>query len=140
MVGDRFIADLWNDSMASYDFHCKNCDQNFEVRRSMSDASLPAFCPECSLEALRVFTVPGMVFSGDGWASKNERIRGQMSKRREQVGQRQAERYRDAPGVKLVPNVEGERTDTWTEAKSLAASKGKNTASYDSQVAKENAT
>ena len=44
---------------------------------------------------------------------------------------------RDAPGMRLAPNVDGERTGTWTEAKKLAESKGKDASSYDPMIKRE---
>jgi hypothetical protein len=82
----------------------------------------------------------GFVLKGDDWPGKNLKIQGQMKKKNEVLGRKQAEKQREAPGVKLVPNVEGERTSTWTEAQALAASKGKNAESYATHVAKEKAS
>jgi hypothetical protein len=46
------------------------------------------------------------------------------------------QRERPSP-VTLAPNVGGEQTDTWAEAQKLAASKGKDTTSYEPLVTKE---
>ena len=124
--------------MASYDFHCPTCDETFEVQRRMSESSNPQDCLACGKPAERVFTVPGMVFAGDGWASKNERIKGQMAAKNRRLDSAQRAWKYDAPGVTLMPNVEGEQTDSWSDAKKLAASKGKNAASYDAMISKEN--
>jgi len=32
--------------MPRYDFRCRTCGATFEVRRTMSDASAPAACPD----------------------------------------------------------------------------------------------
>ena len=45
---------------------------------------------------------------------------------------------RDAPNVTLVPNVNGERVDSWSDAQKLAKDLGKNTESYNSLIKKEN--
>lgn len=127
-------------TLASYDFNCHSCETTFEVSRPMSQAADPAICPDCGKQAARVFTVPGMVFQGDGWASKNERIRGQMARKTARLDKAQESWRHDGPKMTLAPNVEGERTDTWSEAKGLAASKGKDVASYDAMIRKEATT
>ncbi|MCA9938252.1 MAG: zinc ribbon domain-containing protein [Anaerolineales bacterium] len=33
--------------MPIYDFHCRECDEVFEERRSFAEAGMPAFCPIC---------------------------------------------------------------------------------------------
>ena len=42
--------------MPFYEYYCKSCHGIFEERRQMSDASLPAPCPECSKEAPRIMS------------------------------------------------------------------------------------
>lgn len=124
--------------MPSYDFHCKKCDETFEVSRPMSKASEPQSCGSCGLATDRIFSVPGMVFAGDGWASKNGRIESQMAAKGERLSKAQNDRKQDDRGrMELAPNVEGQRTDTWSEAKSMAKSLGKDTASYDTMIRKE---
>jgi len=60
-----------------------------------------------------------------------------MKKRTDHFKRKTEEQKRDAPPVTLAPNVDGERTDTWVEARKLAASKGKDPSSYDKMVKKE---
>ena len=33
--------------MPVYDFHCRDCDEVFEERRSFAAATTPAICPHC---------------------------------------------------------------------------------------------
>ena len=33
--------------MPVYDFHCRDCDEVFEERRSFAHAATPAICPHC---------------------------------------------------------------------------------------------
>jgi putative FmdB family regulatory protein len=42
--------------MPLYEFYCEDCHGIFEEIRQMSDASLPAPCPECSEEAPRIMS------------------------------------------------------------------------------------
>jgi len=75
------------------------------------------------------------VLKGEGWPGKDLKIDQQMAFRRKKAGVAQEERRRDA-SMRLAPNVGGERVDSWQDAKSLAASKGKDTSGYDKQIAK----
>jgi hypothetical protein len=81
----------------------------------------------------------GFVLRGDGWTGKNLKIKGQMARRRAKLAGKEREIKNDGPGVRLAPNVGGERVDSWAEAKRLAKSKGKDTSSYDGMVRKERA-
>jgi putative FmdB family regulatory protein len=122
-----------------YEYACDDCEVLFTVRKRMAEHATPEQCPECDQEARKVISAPSFILKGDDWASKNNRIRGQMAESRRKAGIRQGERVRDGaiPGGKLVPNVDGERVDTWDEAGKLAASKGKDTGGYKRMAAKE---
>jgi putative FmdB family regulatory protein len=43
--------------MPLYEFKCKECDDTFEVRRPMSEASEPATCPQGHDGAVRMLSV-----------------------------------------------------------------------------------
>jgi hypothetical protein len=60
-----------------------------------------------------------------------------MAEKNRRLEAKQEERRRDAPGVKLAPNVGGERVDSWADAQKLAKSQGKDAGSYDKLVATE---
>ena len=79
-----------------------------------------------------------MIFKGDGWSTKNERIKRQMRAKNKKLDARSNEMKRDTNvGGTLAPNVDGERVDSWSDAQKLAKSKGKNTDSYEPLVQKE---
>jgi putative FmdB family regulatory protein len=40
-----------------YEFRCRTCDDTFEVRRPMSESSLPAVCPQGHDGAVRLLSV-----------------------------------------------------------------------------------
>jgi hypothetical protein len=103
----------------------------------MSESSAVQSCSSCGGEGKRRFSLPNFVLKGDGWVGKNLRIKSQMAEKNRKLGKKQEELKRDAPGVRLVPNVEGERVDSWSEAQKLASSKGKNTESYAAKVREE---
>ena len=67
--------------MATYPYQCRSCDYlfEFEMRMSEYDSKGTYPCPECASEdTYQIMTVPYVNFSGDGWASKNNRVAGQM--------------------------------------------------------------
>ena len=43
--------------MPLYEFRCRTCDDTFEVRRPMSEASEPASCPQGHDGAVRLLSV-----------------------------------------------------------------------------------
>lgn len=123
--------------MPTYDYECPKCEACFERVLPLAQYQDPQVCEACGTVAKKVLSAPGLIFKGDDWASKNNRIAGQMAEKNRKVSQKQEERKRDAPGVRLVPNVGGERTESWSDAAKLAASQGKNTASYGEKIQAE---
>lgn len=123
--------------MPFYEYQCLSCEHTFEKMLSMSrcDEAIP--CASCGEPTRQIISAPELSFVGDDWASKNDRIARQMTKKRENQSKRQEEKKREAPGVQLVPNVDGERVGSWSEAQKLAASKGKDTASYGPKIQAE---
>jgi len=95
-------------------------------------------CPTCGVQAQRVIaSVRGFNLAGDNWPSKAGRIKDQMRKKNQRLSAKSNEKRVDQPGMTLAPNVEGERVGSWGEAQKLAASKGKDTSSYEPMVQKE---
>jgi putative FmdB family regulatory protein len=124
--------------MPVYEWKCNNCELIFETVRTIARRNDPVECPECgSEEAERVMSEFGFVLVGDDFPSKNYRVGKQMLRRRAKVGRRADEKKKEEPGMKLVPNVDGERVDTWSEAKRLASDKGKKIEGYDKMIRKE---
>lgn len=124
-----------------YHYTCNDCEIKYTANIPMDDHDIPQPCPECGKKIEKDWRpTTNFILKGDGWAGKNERIKNQMKKKNERLDARQNEMKRDQPNVTLAPNVDGERVDSWSEARSLAASKGKNTQSYDAMVAKEKAS
>lgn len=57
--------------MAVYEYRCRTCDQVFEQRRSMSDANLPATCPQGhsdTVKLLSMFASTGSAAGGPAMA------------------------------------------------------------------------
>ena len=124
-----------------YDYECKGCEIEYRCNIPMDDYKIPQPCPECGLENPKLFRpTTNMIFKGDGWSTKNERIKAQMRKKNQKLDARQNEMKRDTKvGGRLVPNVDGERVDSWAEASKLAKSQGKSEQTYAPLVAKEKA-
>jgi len=125
--------------MPYYDYACDECEVIWTVRKPMAEGRTPEQCPECEGEARKVFSTAGVIFKGDGWASKDGRINRQMAEKNRRLDVKQKERIMDggSPGGRLVPNVDGERVDSWEEAGKLAKSKGKDASGYTRLAAKE---
>jgi putative FmdB family regulatory protein len=120
--------------MPTFEFKCQKCARGFEAMLSFADRNVPQPCPECQGAAEKVISGIDFVLKGDGWAGKAVKLREQMGRKNSRL----AGKEKDRPaGMTLVPNVEGERVDSWTEAKKLAASKGKDTDSFDPLVRQE---
>ena len=103
----------------------------------MDECSNPQPCPECGAMARRVIGQVNFILKGDDWVGKNLKIKGQMAAKNRRLDKKQDEMKRDAPGMTLAPNVNGERVDSWSDAQKLAASKGKNTESYSPMIQAE---
>ena len=52
--------------MPRYDYQCKSCGQEFELRQSFSEAG-SGTCPECSGEGRRVFHAVPVIYKGSGF-------------------------------------------------------------------------
>jgi len=78
---------------------------------------------------------------GDGFPGKNNRIASQRKKKTEEVQRRQDARVRDGGHhiPTLLPNVDGQQTESWADASKLAKDKGKDTSTYEPMVQKERA-
>jgi putative FmdB family regulatory protein len=128
--------------MPAYDFHCDTCEATFERFVKLSEFDTPQACEACGAQKTRrLISGVNFVLSGDNWPGKNIRIKNQMAKKNERLVAKQNEFKADTGGVaRLAPNVDGERTETWAEAKKLAESKGKNTESYNTMIQKEKST
>ncbi|MBD3261428.1 MAG: hypothetical protein GF334_07065 [Candidatus Altiarchaeales archaeon] len=127
--------------MPVYEFKCENCESIFEVTCLIKERNEPRACPECSSENTeRVISLCSFVLKGDGWPGKNLKVRSQMQAKNRRLDSKKRDMKGDGMIPQLAPNVGGERTDSWDEAKKLAASKGKDTSSYEPYVQKEKKT
>lgn len=126
--------------MPIYAYKCDKCDTQFDRFLKMAKYDDPQECPECGASpCAHQVTAVNFNLTGDGWASKNGRIAGQMSRKNSGLRERRDTIRREQPEVRLVPNVDGVETGTWAEAQKYAESKGKNPVSYDEKVQSEKA-
>ena len=52
--------------MPRYDYRCVECEHNFELRQSFSEAG-KGTCPECSGEGRRVYHAVPVIYKGSGF-------------------------------------------------------------------------
>lgn len=126
--------------MPTYEYICQDCGNHFERILPLKDYKQPQTC-ECGSENTgKTFSTCNFVLKGNGWPGKNLRVDSQMTAKNKRLSSRQDEKKREEAGMRLVPNVDGERTDSWRDAQKLAASKGKDTTSYEPLVRRESTT
>ena len=125
--------------MPTYEYTCFSCGLDFDKVLRISQYAEPQDCPDCGKGPAkkRVSLGAGFILSGDGWTGKNIRVAGQMREKNKRLTAKENEFKHDAPGLKLAPNVDGERVDSWSEASKLAASKGKDASGYNTLARKE---
>lgn len=125
--------------MPTYRYECQSCRLVFEDMFKVSESdNIP--CKDCKGETKKLLFAVGVNFPGDGWATKNGRINAQMRKKNERLDERSREKLHYEIGKKipsLAPNVNGERTETWSDAQKLAKDKGLSASSYEPLVQKE---
>jgi putative FmdB family regulatory protein len=124
----------------TYEYECPECHHKFEAQLPMSESDTPQECPECQAIGEKIISGgSGFILAGDGWFSKNNRVKDQMRQKNRRLDAKQNERKREAPPVTLTPNVDGESTESWADAQKLAKSKGKDSSSYEPKVQEERA-
>ncbi len=125
--------------MPMYDFECHTCEHVFDEMVKLADFDKPQACPKCesSESTQRIISAVSFNLTGDGWAGKNNRVKGQMREKNKRLEAKEREMKGDGMIPSLAPNVDGQRVDSWSEAKRLAKSKGKNTSGYDRYIRKD---
>lgn len=126
--------------MPMYTYHCEPCDLAFEEMGKIAMFRDPHACPNCGGLAERTLDgFPGFILVGDGWPGKNNRISGQMARKNQRLASKEREQKGDGMVPTLVPNVDGERVDSWSEATKLAHSQGRDTSGYEQRARSEKA-
>ncbi len=125
--------------MPIYVHNCRFCDHEFDVFASVAKRLEASECPKCKgVDSELVIKAVGINFPGDDWATKNNRVQGQMRQKNNRLKSKSRERNIEQPVATLVPNVGGERVESWGDAKALARDKGKETKTYDAMIRREN--
>jgi putative FmdB family regulatory protein len=65
--------------MPIYEYHCKTCDENFEVSQKMSDAPLTD-CPSCDGQVEKLISQSSFVLKGSGWYKTDYASKGSAGK------------------------------------------------------------
>jgi putative FmdB family regulatory protein len=127
--------------MPTYSYECEKCEVEFDELVKLEFYKDPQPCPQCGEMSKRTLgnRFPAMVFRGDSWATKNNRIKGQMRDKNKRLAAKEREQKGDGMIPSLAPNVDGERVDSWSDATKLAKSKGKDTSGYEKYARKEKA-
>jgi putative FmdB family regulatory protein len=123
--------------MPVYAYRCPSCEHEFDLILPLSRYDEPQSCPECSTAAKKRITAPMFNLVGDDWPGKANRVNNQMAEKNKRVSARQ--RVNHGTPATLVPNVDGERTSSWSDAAKLAKDKGKDTSGYERMATAENA-
>lgn len=124
--------------MPMYSYHCEPCTLDFDEMGKIAEHRAPTTCPQCGMLSERTLgEFPGFILVGDGWPGKNNRISGQMARKNARLAMKEREQKGDGMVPSLVPNVGGERTDSWSEAAKLARSQGRDSSGYETYARKE---
>lgn len=122
--------------MPIYNYRCKTCEIDFEGFSTLKDWDKPKECETCGNLCPRVTTAVNLNFPGDSWISKNLRIERQMRRKNQRLAKKEYDQKKSGTIPSLLPNVDGERFDSWSEAKTVASERGKDTTQYDVQIRK----
>ena len=58
--------------MPVYEYKCKNCSYQFELKQSFNDNSIVT-CPRCGSNAKRIFSPVPIIFKGSGFYTTDSR-------------------------------------------------------------------
>ncbi|MFM7139941.1 MAG: FmdB family zinc ribbon protein [Actinomycetes bacterium] len=94
--------------MPTYQYACTECEHEFEVVQSFSDAAITK-CEECGGEVRKKFGAVGVVFKGSGFYRTDSR-----EKKKPDTKPKKDEKAKDA-SKKDTPKAEKKTTKTKTE-------------------------
>ena len=123
--------------MPTYSYECQDCEADFERILPLAEYKAPQTCDCGSDNTQKLITAVGLNFPGDGWASKNGRIQRQMVEKNKKLAKKEKDYKRSGRIPTLVPTVNGEQTESWSDATKLAKDKGKDTTGYEKFARKE---
>lgn len=123
--------------MPTYEYSCSACSLAFEEFLPIRDCDVPQPCPSCKTLVTKHLSVPSINFPGDGWTSKNLRVDRQMREKGERRARVYEEKKREEPIAKLLPNFNGQQTESWREAQDFASKEGKDVTTYEPLISAE---
>ena len=56
--------------MPTYEYSCRECGTFGSKHRTYKEGDDGMTCPKCNVEMSRIYSAPGLIFKGDGWAGK----------------------------------------------------------------------
>jgi len=121
--------------MPIYEYRCQDCNADFEKIFSMGSAPKKTGC-SCGKEATKIISSPMFALKGEGWSGKELTEKNYRKSRYKEMGKRQTAAHSENT-PQLIPNVDGERCDSWEDAAMLASSKGKDTSGYKAKARKK---
>jgi len=122
--------------MPQYDFKCSHCGFTTELTLQVSQRNTHPVCPECTEAMSKTFIAAnweGQMSLKGMWVSKGIKEDKYRARRGVEMSKRQRDRYGSTLPT-LAPNVNGERVESWKEAKEIVASQGADTSTYDQKV------
>jgi len=115
--------------MPVYNYKCTACEQNQEEIHPMAAIPLKTQCQSCGADTKKTLSQVRVQLKGYGFPGKEMKEKNYRTARHAEMGRKQKEAHGEAS--KVMPNVEGEICDTWSDAARLAEEKGKDVASYE---------
>jgi putative FmdB family regulatory protein len=114
--------------MPTYQYRCRECDEDLEVVQSFTDDPLTK-CPNCKKKALRkVFAAPGISFKGSGFYKNDSRSGGKSSSSTNGATGDKSEKSEKAADAK---------SDTTSDSKTAAKTETKSDTKADKTPAKK---
>jgi len=121
--------------MPIYEFKCTTCKEKMDEIHPM-DAIPDSVSCLCGKSAVRIISPVMFSLKGEGWSGKDFKENSYRKKRYKEMGVRQTKTHSENT-PQLIPNVDGERCDSWEDAAMLAKSKGKDTSGFKSKARKK---
>ena len=57
--------------MPTYEYSCNECGTHGSTHTSFAEDVPVMQCPKCQIMMSRIYSAPGLIFKGLGWASKS---------------------------------------------------------------------
>jgi putative FmdB family regulatory protein len=57
--------------MPTYEYSCNECGTHGSTHTSFAEDVPVMRCPKCQVMMSRIYSAPGLIFKGSGWAGKS---------------------------------------------------------------------